>query len=123
RHTRWPRDWSSDVCSSDLILAIRIIHLRPPRDPRFDQMSKMIKWDGLLVALGAFAPLRPRTDQADVALQGIPQLRQLIEAKFPKIGRASCRERVENWRVGVIVCLIPVPTHRPEFQKNESFPV
>src|SRR5207253_3826948 len=20
RHTRWPRDWSSDVCSSDLIL-------------------------------------------------------------------------------------------------------
>src|SRR5690625_5732628 len=21
RHTRWPRDWSSDVCSSDLMLA------------------------------------------------------------------------------------------------------
>src|SRR5439155_6201430 len=21
RHTRWPRDWSSDVCSSDLTLA------------------------------------------------------------------------------------------------------
>src|SRR5207253_3610705 len=21
RHTRWPRDWSSDVCSSDLFLA------------------------------------------------------------------------------------------------------
>src|SRR6266702_5166922 len=27
RHTRWPRDWSSDVCSSDLILsrALRIL--------------------------------------------------------------------------------------------------
>src|SRR5207253_3978970 len=23
RHTRWPRDWSSDVCSSDLIEAAR----------------------------------------------------------------------------------------------------
>src|SRR5207253_3704736 len=23
RHTRWPRDWSSDVCSSDLDLASR----------------------------------------------------------------------------------------------------
>src|SRR5207253_3783302 len=23
RHTRWPRDWSSDVCSSDLIGEIR----------------------------------------------------------------------------------------------------
>src|SRR5439155_12498901 len=22
RHTRWPRDWSSDVCSSDLTLAL-----------------------------------------------------------------------------------------------------
>src|SRR5207253_3324336 len=31
RHTRWPRDWSSDVCSSDLVAAragarITIIH-------------------------------------------------------------------------------------------------
>src|SRR5690625_7592262 len=24
RHTRWPRDWSSDVCSSDLITAPRV---------------------------------------------------------------------------------------------------
>src|SRR5207253_6825809 len=23
RHTRWPRDWSSDVCSSDLVLIPR----------------------------------------------------------------------------------------------------
>src|SRR5439155_7303683 len=22
RHTRWPRDWSSDVCSSDLVVSI-----------------------------------------------------------------------------------------------------
>src|SRR5207253_7528758 len=22
RHTRWPRDWSSDVCSSDLVKAV-----------------------------------------------------------------------------------------------------
>src|SRR5439155_11689655 len=25
RHTRWPRDWSSDVCSSDLLHYIRQI--------------------------------------------------------------------------------------------------
>src|SRR5690625_6993302 len=23
RHTRWPRDWSSDVCSSDLLVEVR----------------------------------------------------------------------------------------------------
>src|SRR5690625_4153554 len=27
RHTRWPRDWSSDVCSSDLAEAARAIGL------------------------------------------------------------------------------------------------
>src|SRR5215510_14106746 len=25
RHTRWPRDWSSDVCSSDLVLAVPLL--------------------------------------------------------------------------------------------------
>src|SRR5437870_11852341 len=25
RHTRWPRDWSSDVCSSDLLLDSNVI--------------------------------------------------------------------------------------------------
>src|SRR5690625_7620925 len=24
RHTRWPRDWSSDVCSSDLVWQTRV---------------------------------------------------------------------------------------------------
>src|SRR5207253_8502571 len=26
RHTRWPRDWSSDVCSSDLVFEIMTPH-------------------------------------------------------------------------------------------------
>src|SRR6202043_827197 len=30
RHTRWPRDWSSDVCSSDLVNFGRL-----PRQPDF----------------------------------------------------------------------------------------
>src|SRR5690625_6342634 len=25
RHTSWPRDWSSDVCSSDLFLALGLV--------------------------------------------------------------------------------------------------
>src|SRR5215208_7809814 len=28
RHTRWPRDWSSDVCSSDLPMLELLAHLR-----------------------------------------------------------------------------------------------
>src|SRR5207253_4304898 len=29
RHTRWPRDWSSDVCSSDLLVDLRDPNLIP----------------------------------------------------------------------------------------------
>src|SRR5215510_483950 len=25
RHTRWPRDWSSDVCSSDLVACLGVV--------------------------------------------------------------------------------------------------
>src|SRR5690625_7187340 len=25
RHTRWPRDWSSDVCSSDVFLPVAVV--------------------------------------------------------------------------------------------------
>src|SRR6266702_7974534 len=32
RHTRWPRDWSSDVCSSDLGLAKESDALKPLND-------------------------------------------------------------------------------------------
>src|SRR5207253_7438575 len=33
RHTRWPRDWSSDVCSSDLFRQNRIVAVYEPADP------------------------------------------------------------------------------------------
>src|SRR5437870_9885350 len=35
RHTRWPRDWSSDVCSSDLFAKIlRVIPISSQQRPR-----------------------------------------------------------------------------------------
>src|SRR6266702_7010180 len=36
RHTRWPRDWSSDVCSSDLTTALKdneVVLLEWPENP------------------------------------------------------------------------------------------
>src|SRR5690606_41003556 len=68
RHTSFSRDWSSDVCSSDLRDAIR--------------------------ASGGKAMI-VHADVGDEAL---------VEAAFAavKIGRASCRERVET-SVGAVV--------------------
>src|SRR5690625_7588068 len=65
RHTRWPRDWSSDVCSSDL------------KGFAFSPDSPMQK------EFEASFPYRETEDQ----------LRCVEEIKKDKIGRASCRER------------------------------
>src|SRR5690625_6755122 len=37
RHTRWPRDWSSDVCSSDLLGPAREGAVDPAQDPAEEQ--------------------------------------------------------------------------------------
>src|SRR5690625_6486906 len=69
RHTRWPRDWSSDVCSSDLVI---------------------------LYNAARFLVLR---EQFDSALH--PQFADLTGDSWNlEIGRASCRERVKNIKVG-----------------------
>src|SRR5699024_11462982 len=70
RHTRSKRDWSSDVCSSDLVGHLRL-------DPR----------PGAVVAAAARCGARV----VEALLQeGHPAL------PGGEIGRASCRERVET---------------------------
>src|SRR5205809_7027832 len=67
-----------------IALPIRIIHLRPAGDPRFHQVPKMIKRNGLLIASGALGTFRAWADQAHVTLEDIPKLRQLIEPQLPQ---------------------------------------
>src|SRR5690625_7305900 len=77
RHTSWPRDWSSDVCSSDLIPGRPIGHL------------------------GGSHPTRP-TDGPSETPARLRAARRPDSCQR-QIGRASCREREEvaGWaRVG-----------------------
>src|SRR5207253_6095908 len=50
RHTRWPRDWSSDVCSSDLeerVITSALFHmLSLPARPIHDSTSALVKPPG-----------------------------------------------------------------------------
>src|SRR6478672_10832350 len=100
-------------------LAVWVIYLRPARDSRFHQMPKMIKWDCLLIAFGALAPLRPWTNQADVSFERVPKLRQLIESKFPQPSSHSRHTTIILSRVNVLVRFIRA-SHCSEFEKNES---
>src|SRR5207253_3440791 len=96
-HTSWPRDWSSDVCSSDLAVigcgkqaAKHISGLR-----RIDGVELVLadKDPGLARALGAKEGL-PWVAEVDAVLADASVA--AIDICTPKIGRASCRERVEN---------------------------
>src|SRR5690606_39478238 len=96
RHTRFSRDWSSDVCSSDL---------KPlPHDTDEPATDRL----GALLCLGlhhdAHDRLGARLAEQDptglaerLGLEGNCRLDTLVGLE---IGRASCRERVETPEVG-----------------------
>src|SRR5690625_7114451 len=73
RHTRWPRDWSSDVCSSDLS--------EPPR------AAGVTGWGR---GTGILYP-DPNGGNATIDARKVSRCETELE-----IGRASWREREEN---------------------------
>src|SRR5690606_40324340 len=99
RHTRFSRDWSSDVCSSDLHMdqvdwqrgLIRVHYVQTRRGLRpYPKSKKSYRTvpvpDRVLDAMRHLADKRPRWG----------------ECTCPKveIGRASCRERRQMWAGG-----------------------
>src|SRR4051794_41987100 len=80
RHTRWTGDWSSDVCSSDLIRAQRPAAQRP------DGIGLEVRdlHAGVHTRIGS-----PRANQRHGCIS------DAAESILGEIGRASCRERVE----------------------------
>src|SRR5439155_18251656 len=85
RHTRWPRDWSSDVCSSDLAQNAAI--------PIFHELLQH-GFAGNDVIAGQLNLLRPQQQHGrSIKKKSCPMIRT-------EIGRVSCRERVYIWEVG-----------------------
>src|SRR5439155_15964398 len=81
RHTRWPRDWSSDVCSSDLAVAADAghrVHTAAAGGGERDRSHFRLTERYLSRRAPAGAVACAETDM-DMTLE---------------IGRASCRERV-----------------------------
>src|SRR5207253_5826154 len=81
RHTRWPRDWSSDVCSSDLLATAVLGAVAPRQSPHQPHIQHIAR---------AFPYLR-------FALPWFGRSSRPCEARETgEIGRASCRERGES---------------------------
>src|SRR5690606_41004490 len=94
RHTRFSRDWSSDVCSSDLAASAGLID--GPTNAIFTAtvIVSMVLTPFGMIALRFFMPKHVQSMEGVEAPDGLSG-RVLI-----KIGRASCRER---WSQTVVV--------------------
>src|SRR5699024_12150632 len=86
RHTRSKRDWSSDVCSSDLEDVNQALHRA---------LKEVVPGDILVVSGGGFSERALMGELIAQRAQNAGIIGMIIE-----IGRASCRERVEVWEVG-----------------------
>src|SRR2546429_1408102 len=81
RHTRCSRDWSSDVCSSDL-------------DTDDYEWTGYIPFEQLPQALNPESGFIATANARVVGPNYKPYLTDRWEEPYRKIGRASCRERV-----------------------------
>src|SRR5699024_12159783 len=89
RHTRSKRDWSSDVCSSDLHLRAK---LREARTVRY----VLTGLEPSRLDDTPLAPSRPDNSREDHHAKK----RANADRAAQQIGRASCRESVETANVG-----------------------
>src|SRR5207249_8034590 len=92
RHTRSKRDWSSDVCSSDLIWFRNTWSWG-----RDDRRPTIVEDGGRLVAEHWGLGRMVLAGDGD----GTPEALFCDNESNREIGRASCRERVEIWVVAV----------------------
>src|SRR5690606_40258378 len=91
RHTRFSRDWSSDVCSSDLLLDLDRL------DGRADGALLLGELAGAVVARGGVVSHQMSRNLVSFAFCTMNCLRSSTTSPMRvEIGRASCRERV--WR-------------------------
>src|SRR5437879_9930209 len=99
RHTRYIGDWSSDVCSSDLIDRFPEMSLEPGRQRPVRTVLVAVGGDG--DGRNVSAVFRAsRTNLLDQPIAVIGRHRDVCHDRVREIGRASCRERVGTWELG-----------------------
>src|SRR5207253_4614364 len=92
RHTRWPRDWSSDVCSSDLFHSDWLGSTRYLSDSTGNNFPNALRYD----AFGNRSATGGTYDPTPFQFAGGWGYQAEFATGPEQIGRASCRERGED---------------------------
>src|SRR3546814_16009927 len=104
-------DWSSDVCSSDLIVVRRGAGQGRPGDARLPSGARIhahrrggihqAQGAGLLIGIGRMAefalPKNSKINKKGKVQKAAPEAKNDKAFKIYQIGRASCRERVYKY--------------------------
>src|SRR3546814_2148828 len=94
-------DWSSDVCSSDLLIPIeadQLFHVRIAEATGNSVLIGVVKQLFEFRMGPLFDQLHSHFESSDVWLQAIAEHRKILKAlRAKEIGRASCRERVGQY--------------------------
>src|SRR5699024_11669943 len=95
RHTRSKRDWSSDVCSSDL----QPVTLAPGSVVEVRDEEWLVTGVQTVYERANHQEVTPSSPVQRIEVQGLSELVRDTTAVFSEIGRAACRERVWIWEV------------------------
>src|SRR3712207_8012284 len=84
RHTRYWRDWSSDVCSSDLVIAFALMHLLGPSRGRLTPPTA--------AEIDRAAAIACRTGNVSAYLATVGDKALLFRSEERRVGK-ECRSR------------------------------
>src|SRR5690606_40187132 len=88
RHTRFSRDWSSDVCSSDLALAFAGWQVMKPKAPKDPYRTAAVETGAITKAVSASGTLQALVT-VDVGSQISGQIINVMRSEERRVGQVG----------------------------------
>src|SRR5699024_11892339 len=96
-HTRSKRDWSSDVCSSDLLTAQLSAQFNSFGTHEFFELCRQLGCEAYVNGNLGSGTVQEMSEWVEyMTFDGVSPMADWRKENGSEIGRASCRERVEE---------------------------
>ena len=101
------------------IVGVSVVDLRPPGDTGPDEVALSVERDGAFELRREDGSLRTRTDETEVSLEHIPELRNFIDASATHPATGACETAVAGFGElrAVLFCIL---NHGAELVQDEE---